>query len=128
TGATTKAGDHPLIYGDLTDPAAAAGGDDVIYGGIGADTIYAGAGNDQVWGSDGNDVIFGGPGDDILHGGSGDDWLVGETGNDQLFGDAGRDVLWGGTASWSGTTTVAPDDFRRDDPTFFIAAPTDSSA
>ena len=64
--------------------AAAADGDDRLYGGRGRDRLY---------GSGGADLLRGGPGADRLRGGAGSDRLRGGAGRDRLHGGRGRDRL-----------------------------------
>ena len=117
-GATTgsAAGLFYEYYVNTNPPnvAAAAGGNDTLYGGTGNDVITGGTGNDSLLGEDGNDslnggddtdAIYGGIGNDSVAGGSGndslfggadDDLINGDAGNDLLQGDAGNDTLYGG--------------------------------
>ncbi len=79
--------------------AAAAGGDDTLFGGLGNDLITGGTGNDSLLGEDGNDTLDGGDDNDLLFGGIGNDSISGGAGNDSAQGDAGNDTLAGGTGN-----------------------------
>jgi Ca2+-binding RTX toxin-like protein len=94
----------------------AAGGNDIVTGGIGDDSIIGGSGNDKITGSSGADIINGDvphseyyyddsvKGNDTLIGGDGDDQLDGGYGNDSLSGGNGNDLLYGagGTDTMTG--------------------------
>lgn len=90
-----------ILRGDLNTVQAGgeAGGDDLLYGGLG---------NDQLYGQGGDDLLNGGDGDDALYGDAGNDLLVGGLGFDTLMGGAGRDTF--AIASSSGDDTIT--DFR----------------
>jgi len=72
------------------------GGNDLIYGGVGADTVHGGRGNDTVYGNDGNDTLEGDEGDDLLEGDRGNDTIAGGEGRDTIAGGEGNDRLYGG--------------------------------
>jgi Ca2+-binding RTX toxin-like protein len=76
--------------------AAAAGGDDTLYGDDGNDAITGDVGNDSLFGDAGNDTLSGGADNDTLSGGLGNDAIAGDAGNDSLLGDDGDDTLTGG--------------------------------
>ncbi len=76
--------------------AAAAGGDDTLYGGDGNDVISGDTGNDSLFGDAGDDTLSGGEGNDTLSGGLGNDLVAGDAGDDSLLGDDGDDTLSGG--------------------------------
>jgi Ca2+-binding RTX toxin-like protein len=42
------------------------GGDDILFGGVGADTLFGGEGNDTLFGGAGNDTYVGGAGHDTI--------------------------------------------------------------
>ena len=100
-------GGNDRLYGELgADHLAGGAGDDVLYG----DRLNAAAempgldyqelpaalhANDTLVGGEGNDFLAGNGGDDVLNGGDGDDALQGD--DDVLDGSAhGRDMLHGG--------------------------------
>lgn len=69
----------------LNDIITAAGGNDTIYGGLGADRLDGGSDNDTIFGDEGNDTLIGGNGDDQLHAIYGNDIIIGGSGNDALY-------------------------------------------
>lgn len=71
------------------------GGDNRLFGYLGADTLLGGAGDDRLLGDIGNDLVNGGLGDDSLSGGANNDTLIGDVGADRITGGFGRDVLTG---------------------------------
>lgn len=73
----TEAADILELVGDGVS-VDALGGNDVIYGTLGADVLAGGAGND---------LIFGGAGADTLSGGTGDDFLFGTADGGPADGD-----------------------------------------
>lgn len=75
------------------------GGDDQIFGSVGADTIDGGGGEDSIAGGDGDDVLLGGSGIDAIAGGAGDDTIDGGTGADAILGGAGVDDIRGGNGA-----------------------------
>ncbi len=84
------------------------GGNDTLFGGLGADLLWGGAGQDVLWGGGGKDQLFGGDGQDTLlagndgdtlDGGSGQDLLLGGTGADLMLGGTGQDTLLGGAGA-----------------------------
>jgi len=92
--------------GEIIDTSRGSGGNDLIFGHLGADRIYAGAGDDTVAGGGGDDTVFGergldalsgGAGADTLSGGRGGDTIDGDAGDDRIFGDEGADTLHGQT-------------------------------
>ncbi len=86
-----------LLYGDIANPSASAGGADIIYGGSGADVLYGGGGNDQLFGGSGDDTLLhGGHGDDYIDGGEGADTLRGGPGDDTFVYDAADLIIAGG--------------------------------
>jgi Ca2+-binding RTX toxin-like protein len=97
-------GNDLIQGGDHGDTLTGMGGDDDIYGGVGADDIYGddgrdylrgGGGDDRIWGGAGADDINGNMGQDTVSGGSGDDWVVGGQGDDDAYGDDGADIVLG---------------------------------
>lgn len=98
---TTNNGLWYEYYANTTplNVAAAAGGDDTLYGRAGNDVITGDSGNDSLFGEDGNDTLSGGADNDTLSGGLGNDVLAGDAGNDSLLGDEGDDSLTGGTGN-----------------------------
>jgi Ca2+-binding RTX toxin-like protein len=89
--------DNNLLHGGTAnDQIDGLGGNDILYGDIGADTLSGGDGNDALNGDGGIDSLYGGLGDDTLYGGDGNDALTGGYGNDTLHGGLGADTLWGG--------------------------------
>jgi hypothetical protein len=74
-------GRNGSVVGDIEG----AGGDDIIFGGLGGETIRAGSENDQVFGGGGGDIIRGEAGADLILGGAGGDIIRGGLGGD-LFG------------------------------------------
>ena len=95
------AGLYYEYYANTNPPniAAAAGGNDTLYGGIGNDVITGGTGNDSLLGEDGNDSLDGGDDNDVLSGGIGNDTGIGGLGDDSILGDAGNDTLAGGAGN-----------------------------
>ncbi|MEA2475467.1 MAG: type secretion system secreted protein VgrG [Thermoleophilaceae bacterium] len=97
------AGDD-TIFGDLCNvtarsvagAAAAAGGNDKLYGEDGNDKLYGAGGKDTLKGGNGKDKLFGGDGNDTLDGGKGKDSLDGGKGNDKLTGGADSNTIKGG--------------------------------
>lgn len=91
-------GDDTIGGGLDDDSLTGAGGNDILYGGIGSgdDTLNGGAGDDQLFGADGTDRVSGGSGNDTLFGGAGNDTVDGGSGDDRIWGSAGDDVLSGG--------------------------------
>jgi glycerophosphoryl diester phosphodiesterase len=92
---------NDLLRGDLNIPGdgGEAGGDDLLYGGLGSDRVFGQGGDDRLYGSEDNDRLFGDAGRDVL---------VGGMGLDTLTGGSGRDIL--AIAPESGTDTFS--DFR----------------
>lgn len=82
-------GDTSLISG-TNATYISGGGDDRLYGGVGADRLI---------GESGNDKLYGGVGGDTLDGGYGNDELYGEDDADDLNGLYGDDLLYGGNGS-----------------------------
>ncbi|WP_084021028.1 calcium-binding protein, partial [Microvirga flocculans] len=82
-------------YGDVLVADTTANGN-ALSGLGGNDRLYGGLGADVLDGGDGGDSLYGNGGDDRLSGGLGGDWLGGDAGNDTLLGDGGDDGLWGG--------------------------------
>ncbi len=84
---------------DITtdDLILGTGGNDDLFGGLGADTLQGGAGHDRLFGEQGDDVLEGGEGRDTLYGGDGDDLLSTEDDGDAdvAFGGAGADTIIG---------------------------------
>jgi Ca2+-binding RTX toxin-like protein len=100
------------IYGE--------GGNDIIFGGVGASPAsgvgcelqtsasdkllkfrssplnIGGSGDDTIYGGDGNDCIDSGSGEDIVYGEDGNDTLQGDNHMDYLNGGLGDDWLDGG--------------------------------
>jgi Ca2+-binding RTX toxin-like protein len=97
-----------LDFGD-DDSIAAAGGDNVIFGGFGADTVTSGAGDDIVFGDNGHVIFAGGlpvtiatsdvdpstGGDDDLRAGDGDNIVLAGVGSDFVQTGTGRDMILG---------------------------------
>ena len=71
-------GGDDTLQGDLDEP----GGNDTLFGGVGADLLIGEAGDDVLFGEADDDVLIGGSGSDFLRGGSGTDTLIGGEGAD----------------------------------------------
>jgi Ca2+-binding RTX toxin-like protein len=79
--------------GGLSALSVPNGGNDWIYGGLGADSIWAGSGDDHVYGEAGDDFLSGRDGNGRLYGGDGNDIMSGGPGNDFSDGGPGNDIL-----------------------------------
>jgi Ca2+-binding RTX toxin-like protein len=81
------------LYGDETPWGYGIGGNDIVFGNLGADTCSGGPGDDVVRGGQGEDLLYGDEGDDYLSGDRGADTLSGGAGADRFhtFGEAGID-------------------------------------
>jgi Ca2+-binding RTX toxin-like protein len=91
------------------------GGNDSVFGGVGAEHVFGGLGDDSLAGDSGNDKLFGGSGADRVDGGSGNDSLLGEEGEDTLFGGDGADTLDGGIGNDSLSGGAGNDSLRGGD-------------
>lgn len=85
-----------VMFGDGHDRYKAAGGEDILLGGLGRDKLRGGADDDWIAGGAHRDRLVGNGGDDELSGGAGNDRLSGGGGRDELDGGRGRDTLKGG--------------------------------
>jgi T1SS-143 domain-containing protein len=82
---------NDTIWGDNANDTDPAGGNDLLFGGLGNDVIHGEFGNDTIWGDTGDDTNAAG-GADSLFGGMGNDVMRGELGNDTMWGDSGDDT------------------------------------
>ena len=82
-----------VLYGDFTDTASAAGGDDTISGGT-SNRIFGGAGNDVLTAA----------GSSTISGGAGNDYVDGGTNTNSLEGGAGNDFIRGAGTIWTDTS------------------------
>jgi len=92
-------GNDSLFGGAGNDRLYGAGGRDALHGEEGRDFLFGGIGNDKLYGADGRDSLLGSSGRDRVFGGSGKDTLRGERGNDRLSGGSGNDRLYGGSGT-----------------------------
>lgn len=76
--------------------AAAAGGNDILKGGLGADLAFGAGGRDALFGGIGSDGLYGGVGNDSLNGSDGSDEIKGGDGDDRIRAGAGRNVVRAG--------------------------------
>ena len=76
--------------------AAAAGGNDILRGGLGADIAFGARGRDELFGGFGSDGLYGGIGNDELNGSDGPDEIKGGDGDDHIRAGAGRNVVQAG--------------------------------
>lgn len=86
---------------------ALAGGNNLVFAGLGTDTVVLGGGNDTVLGDHGRALVSGGAftlieatdpnagGDDQISSGAGDDRVIGGTGSDTINAGADNDVVFG---------------------------------
>lgn len=96
TGDDVLRGDRNLRSAQVGE----AGGDDIIFGGLGHDRIGGKSGSDRLFGEAGDDQLWGDDGDDLLRGGLGNDRLTG----DDNSGGQGRDTFV--LAIGEGTDTI----------------------
>ena len=76
--------------------AAAAGGNDVLRGGLGEDLVFGARGRDFLFGGFGSDQLFGGDGNDRLAGSDGSDQIKAGAGDDRIRAGAGRNTVRAG--------------------------------